>query len=664
MHVAAGTGRVVAGRYYLQDPIGRGAMGTVWRARDALLARDVAVKEVLLRGGSTPEDTQIRYERTLREARTAARLNHPAVVTVYDVVEADGSPWIVMELVQARSLEQILAQDGPLSPHKAADVGSRLLGALSTAHAAGILHRDVKPSNVLLGTDDRAVLTDFGIATREGDPGLTQVGMVMGTPGFTAPERIRGEPATPASDLWSLGATLYAAVEGHGPFDEGGSSLAVLSRIANEDAPRSRSAGALGPAIEALLRRNPRARPDVSTAARLLAAAVATPPANQPFGGGYLGEEFLQQDGDPFGRDEPRRDEPRRDASRRDEPRRDASRRDEPRRDASRRDAYGRDTYRRDTYRGDDPPPVPPAAAAVMPAPMNVLTDAVRPAQPNPQMAPGSSQQATRQQVTRQQAGLAKGAGLFQRANLPWGANLARGANLGRAIGMPTRPDRSLGTDPSGSGAAAPSQPGRHEAQAVGHRAEAAGHRRWLVTGLGAVAIVCAGVVSGLAIGHSGQSSLSTGYHQYTVPAAESGTAAGFTMAIPDGWHASTHGLITDVVDLHEHMSMQVDLAPFEAATSTGEASLLDERAVTDVGFPGYHRLALRPVFLHGSPAAELEFSWQAPRTGRTDVIDVLVKQRTPTGRQAYKLQISAPAADRAASRAIFAEALRTFGPR
>ena len=187
MHVAAGTGRVVAGRYYLQDPIGRGAMGTVWRARDALLARDVAIKEVLLREASTPEDTRVRYERTLREARTAARLNHPAVVTIFDVVEADGRPWIVMEFVQARSLEQILAQDGPLPQNQAADVGVRLLGALATAHAAGILHRDVKPSNVLLGPDGRAVLTDFGIATRAGDPGLTLTGMVMGTPGFTAP---------------------------------------------------------------------------------------------------------------------------------------------------------------------------------------------------------------------------------------------------------------------------------------------------------------------------------------------------------------------------------------------------------------------------------------------------------------------------------------------
>ena len=291
MHVAASTGRVVAGRYLLQHPIGRGAMGTVWRAQDSLLARDVAVKEVRLRGpvphasapdapwspagGPVTEETRVLYERTLREARTAARLNHPAVITVFDVIEeANGCPWIVMELIQGRSLEQVVAEDGALPAQHAADLGGRLLSALRCAHAAGILHRDVKPSNVLLGADGRAVLTDFGIATLEGDTGLTQTGMVMGTPGFTAPERVRGEPASPASDLWSLGATLFAAVEGHGPFDDRQSPLAILAAIANEDPPRSRLAGPLRPAIEALLRRDPWARPDAASAARMLAAAT------------------------------------------------------------------------------------------------------------------------------------------------------------------------------------------------------------------------------------------------------------------------------------------------------------------------------------------------------------------------------------------------------
>jgi hypothetical protein len=269
---------MVAGRYLLQNTIGRGAMGTVWRARDTVLARDVAVKEVRLRGPVTAgsvmtEETRILYQRTLREARTAARLNHPAVVTIFDVVEADGSPWIVMELVQARSLDQVLTADGPLRPQQAADAGLRVLGALACAHAAGIMHRDVKPSNVLLGPDGRVVLTDFGIATLEGDSGLTQAGMVMGTPGFTAPERIRGDAASPASDLWSLGATLYAAVEGRGPFDGRGNSIAILAAIANEEAPRPRSAGPLRQVIEALLHRDPLARPDAATVGRLLTAA-------------------------------------------------------------------------------------------------------------------------------------------------------------------------------------------------------------------------------------------------------------------------------------------------------------------------------------------------------------------------------------------------------
>ena len=333
MHVAASTGRVVAGRYLLQQPIGRGAMGTVWRARDSVLARDVAVKEVRFRGPVTtgsarPEDTRVLYERSLREARTAARLNHPAVVTVFDVIEADGCPWIVMELVEARSLEQVLAEDGPLPPQQAADLGSRLLSALHCAHQAGILHRDVKPSNVLLGPDGRAVLTDFGIATLEGEPGLTQAGMVMGTPGFTAPERVRGEPATPASDLWSLGATLFAAVEGHGPFDHRGSSMAILAAIANEEAPRPRRAGPLRPAIEALLHRDPRARPDAAAVARLLAGEPVTvnampmtggwpdspeePPWARPWPGDDGGTlpESLEQAGRPDGNHPPRLGEP------------------------------------------------------------------------------------------------------------------------------------------------------------------------------------------------------------------------------------------------------------------------------------------------------------------------------------------------------------------
>src|SRR5215472_15795330 len=273
MHSALGSGHLVAGRYRLLDQVGRGAMGIVWRGRDELLDRDVAIKQIVLAPMASATEARASYERTLREARTAARLSHPGVVTVFDVIEEDGSPWIVMELVRARPLDQVIAEDGPLPPARAAQLGLGLLDALSAAHAAGVLHRDVKPSNVMISPDGKAVLTDFGIAMIQGDPGLTQAGMVVGTPGFSPPERVRGGPATRASDLWSLGATLYAAVEGRGPFDRAGGSAAIVASIATESAPRAPSAGPLAPVIEALLKADPAERPDAATTARMLTQA-------------------------------------------------------------------------------------------------------------------------------------------------------------------------------------------------------------------------------------------------------------------------------------------------------------------------------------------------------------------------------------------------------
>src|SRR5215469_3755220 len=292
MHAVMGTGRLIAGRYRLQGPIGRGAMGIVWRGRDELLARDVAAKEVQITAHASPADAELIYQRTLREARTAARLKHPSVVTVYDVVEEDGSPWIIMELVEARSLDRVITEDGPLPPLQAAELGTSLVGALATAHSAGVLHRDVKPSNVLVTEDGKAVLTDFGIATFAEDPSVTQAGLVVGTPGFTAPERVRGDAATPASDLWSLGATLYAAVEGRGPFDRVGGSTVITAGVATEDAPRAPSAGPLAPVIDALLSRDPGSRPDATTAARLLSeAATAARTGARSLGDDWLAAE-------------------------------------------------------------------------------------------------------------------------------------------------------------------------------------------------------------------------------------------------------------------------------------------------------------------------------------------------------------------------------------
>src|SRR5215469_2575583 len=286
------TGRVIAGRYALSSPIGRGAMGVVWRAHDQLLDREVAVKEVVLSAAIGEDERKNAYQRTLREARTAARLSHRGVVTVYDVAEEDGRPWIVMELVPSRSLDELIAVDGAMPALRAGRMGQQLLAALAAAHAVGVLHRDVKPSNVLIATDrlaagweERAVLTDFGIAQFEGDPRLTATGMVMGSPGFTAPERIRGSDATPASDLWSLGATIYAAVEGRGPYEQRGGAITTMSAIINEDAPVAPHAAQLAPLIAALLRRDPATRPSAGAAARMFAevlpllAGVADVPA-------------------------------------------------------------------------------------------------------------------------------------------------------------------------------------------------------------------------------------------------------------------------------------------------------------------------------------------------------------------------------------------------
>ncbi|WP_243717275.1 protein kinase domain-containing protein [Actinomadura darangshiensis] len=248
-------------------------MGTVWQAHDEVLGRDVAVKEVILPHGLTDEERAVHHKRTFREARTAARLGHPGVVTVYDVVEEDDRPWIIMELIRARSLDQVIKQDGPLEPRRAAEIGRQMLAALHAAHGAGVLHRDVKPSNVLItGTGrmgERAVLTDFGIATASGDATLTQTGLVMGSPAYIAPERARGRVAGPASDLWSLGVTLYAMLHGKSPFERPEPMAALVAVISDEPDPPEKG-GRLVPVIEGLLHKNPDQRMDAIEAGALL----------------------------------------------------------------------------------------------------------------------------------------------------------------------------------------------------------------------------------------------------------------------------------------------------------------------------------------------------------------------------------------------------------
>ncbi|MEV5411748.1 protein kinase [Thermopolyspora sp. NPDC052614] len=276
---AAEPGRRVAGRYHLIEPIGRGGMGIVWRAHDELLDRPVAVKEVRYNGAIGDELLDLN-RRTMREARAAGRLTHPNVVVVHDVIEEDERPWIVMQLVPSRSLGQVIREDGPLPPERVAEIGLEVLKALRSAHAMGVLHRDVKPENVLLADDGRVVLTDFGIARVETDSTMTRTGLV-GTPAFMPPERLRGGPAQRESDLWSLGATLYAAVEGKPPHDKG-APLPTMHAVLMDEPEPAVHAGRMAPVIEGLLRKDPAERPTYEQAERMMRQALLPEPVSPP----------------------------------------------------------------------------------------------------------------------------------------------------------------------------------------------------------------------------------------------------------------------------------------------------------------------------------------------------------------------------------------------
>jgi serine/threonine protein kinase len=282
---ATASTRIIADRYRLTVPIGSGGVGVVWSAQDVLLDRVVAVKEIVRApgGAAAGGDWDETYQRTLREARAAARIRHSGVAAVYDVVSEDDRPYIVMELIEGRPLAEIIEQEGPLPAARIADIGRQILDALIAGHAAGVLHRDLKPANVLITAQDRAVLTDFGIASVAGDPSLTQTGVVLGTPSYLAPERARGESTTAAADLWSLGATLYAAANGRGPFDGYDGAMATMYAIITEDPP-ALPAGPLTGIIGSLLARDPGQRPDAAETARALAEAVSAPelPVTEP----------------------------------------------------------------------------------------------------------------------------------------------------------------------------------------------------------------------------------------------------------------------------------------------------------------------------------------------------------------------------------------------
>jgi len=265
----ADPGRLLANRYRLDEVIGAGGMGRVWRGTDTLLDRPVAVKELTTPPNLPAHEVDVLRTRMLREARSAAQLSHPSIITVFDVAEEDGRPWIVMELVLGPSLGDLIRSDGALSTKRVADVGEQMAAGLAEAHARGIVHRDIKPGNVLIAGNDRAVLTDFGIAHLDGSTHLTSTGLLIGSPSYLAPEIAHGHSATPASDMWALGITLYQAAEGTLPFDRP-TPMATLTAIVTQDLPDAVNAGPLRPVLESLCEKRPEDRPSVSEVRALL----------------------------------------------------------------------------------------------------------------------------------------------------------------------------------------------------------------------------------------------------------------------------------------------------------------------------------------------------------------------------------------------------------
>lgn len=656
MHAMAGTGRVIAGRYRLKDPIGRGAMGTVWRGWDEILDREVAVKELRISDG-LPEDERAKaYQRTHREARTAARLSHPGLVTVFDVAEEDGRPWIVMELVHARSLDQVISRDGPLAPARAAEAGRQLLAALAAAHAAGVLHRDVKPSNVLLAAGGRAVLTDFGIATFQGDPRLTQTGMVMGSPGFTAPERIQGHPATPASDLWSLGATLYAALEGRGPFDQAGGAITTMSAIINTDPPPAPAAVGLGPVIDALLRRNPAERPDAATAARMLGAIGPLP--GRTMSAGHRDES--PQAGTPAAAAAPAPApavEPSAPAP------------------AVRAPAPA------------VPGPAAPATAVDLPSQEDHTVPADLPEARRPFTEPPPPASGPDAGSPSPAAPLVPPAPRAGSAPAGWATPPAPGAGPG-GWAVPS-PSVAPAGDPAITGAVPP-LPGTVVTGPSRRRTTA----RTALVALGVV-VVLAAVAAGVlalrahqqatlanraapapaaktqtartpvtaAAGTASTGPLPAGWHWYTRTAAAAGTNAGFTLAIPDSWQVSNRGSGYYFEAPGGDTFLQVDLTPHTKSPMVAEAKYLALLTQKQGKFPDYAGQSIRAADIRNTPGAAWSFTWQDPTLGRVRALDLMYIANTPAGDQSFALYMSAPSAAFSGSLATFTEEMRTFRP-
>lgn len=592
--------QLIAGRYRLESVLGRGGMGQVWQARDEMLGRQVAVKEVRFPTGLADEEREVLCQRTMREARLTARVSHPGIVTIYDVVSENDRPYIVMELVNAPSLAQEIDAHGPLSPARTASMGLGLLAALDVAHLEGVVHRDVKPSNVLL-SDDRVVLTDFGIATSDSDATLTSTGLLVGSPTYMSPERLRGEAIGPPADLWSLGATLYAALEAEPPF-RGPTVMGTITSVLADDPPVPGVVGPLRDALLGLLTKSPERRLTSAQVRPLLrqvverpaeavpspAAAAPTttvhlpavppvmaPAALEPAGGDFF--SWVSTDEEPKPLADP------------------ASGSEPPRGPSSAPERSGRRPGTRSLL----------AALAIAVLAIAAVIVSQLGGSPSPTGSPGTS--------------LTSGdSGTHVPSSDPSGVAGPRGSTTTTAPS--TKPRKSPSSSPSKSPSTSPSSSASTTTPPSASPSSTPG-------------------------------SVPAGYRLLHDP-------LNFTVAVPRGWNRRYDGgTSVDFVSPDGSSYLRVD--QIAQAGPSAEQAWLDNEPSVAARLPGYHRIRIDPIDFRGWSAADWEFTWQ----GSSGTIHVL-NRGIITDPRGFALYMSGPDATwQSQSLPVFDQAAATFEP-
>ncbi len=594
-------GRLLAGRYRLLTVIGQGGMGAVWRARDELLKRDVALKEIIWPPQMDPEERETARQRAVREAQMAARLRHPNVVGVYDFFEEDGRPCLVMELVPYRSLRDAIAAEGPLSPGQAARVGLGVLAAIAATHEAGVLHRDVKPANILLSPDGRVILTDFGIAKAADSPTLTTSGVLIGSPSYIAPERARGGQAAAAADLWALGASLYAAVEGRPPFDRDG-VLASLTAVVADDPDPPSHAGPLWPVISGLLRKDPEARLNAAEAGQLL-SRIADKHAAVP--GGLA-----------------------------------ASRNGSPRIEDPGQDVLA-DTDPITTVESDQAMAHREAATsgtAAMSEPAVTEAAAAEPAAAEPAAAePAVAEPAAAEPAAGKGPDLpapqARSKGRRYRSVYAAAGVLAVALITGVALVLARSPARQLAPHPTAKTPAATSTAKAAPSPASSSSATPASS-------------------SSAAPGSSGSSALPAGYYRFT-------NSTGFSIGVPAGWQISYVGQLVYIRDPQDS-AIFLFIQQSDDPQPDPLADWKQQAANRESSYPDYHLILLQAVvYAQAEKAADWEFTYD--RDGVP--VQVLNRNVLANARHAYALYWSTPVSDWTAYYHYFQAFAATFRP-